>query len=445
MKISRLRFRLTLSLGLVFLLGLVILNLALFAFLRGQASLRLTRNLLAEAHELAAMVETERVEDPGVPLERTAHEVMKEWPSREAGFAVVAGGRIQVIGGNSAFAALLQDVGSESGVWSRPSGNEHDIRFVTGPVMAGGFHVVVASSTRAMDEEMESLALWMGLSVPIMIALSLVGGYLLAGRALQPVRIMGGRLATLDAEGLRDRLPVEGSADEMDVLAGQINALLERLTMARDANRRFLRQAAHQIQTPLTLVLGEASLSLDRARTNEEQHATLTRIRIAAEQMRRRVDELFLLAQARSGAQIDLTQEVELDGLVLESTDLVRNRFSQAMHPLELTTVEPLTIRGNEWLLREATIELLENACRYSLPSSRITASVTREGDQGVLTVSSEGPVIQLRPENENGQEDHGMGLQIVRWIIEQHGGALRFDYSAGVNSVRFGIPLLSG
>lgn len=444
MKISRIRVRLTFSFALVFLLGMLALNAGLFVFLRSQASHRLTRNLVVEARDLAALIEIERRENPSTPLAVTAHEVMKEWPSRETGFALVVAGRPQVIGGNPGYASELQGIsGTEAGIWDVPRG-EHAVRLVTGSSQPGGYQIVSAGSTRPMDEEMESLALWLGVSLPVMIVLSVIGGYLLAGRALQPVRKMGFQLTALDAEGLRERLPVRGTADEIDVLAGQINGLLERLEAARAANFRFLRQAAHQIRTPLTLVLGEATLSQDRERSAEEQRATVQRIRLAAEQMTRRVDELFLLAQARSGEQIDLSQEIELDGLILETTDLMRSRFTQGHHPLELAEVEPLTASGNESLLREAVLELLENACRHSAPSSVIRVGVTRQDGRGVLTITNQGPVISPVLDLDSGNEGHGMGLQIVRWIIEQHGGELRFDHVCGFNSVECHIPIAS-
>ncbi|MEO8294884.1 MAG: HAMP domain-containing sensor histidine kinase [Gemmatimonadota bacterium] len=443
MRISRIRLRLSASLALVFLFGLVVLNLALFAFLRAQASHRLTRNLAAEARQLSALIETEHQEEPQIPLAVTARTVMLEWPSRETGFALLSDRDPPVIGGNPADSQALARMNVDGGpVWNLPGGGEHDVRLVASSAPPDRYRVVAASSTRAMDEELESLALWMGVSVPIMIVLSIMGGYFLAGKALHPVRVMGGQLATLDAEGLRERLPLAGTADEIDVLAGQINGLLERLAGARQANRRFLRQAAHQIQTPLTLVLGEATLSLDRPRSTEEQRAAVQRIRMAAEQMRRRVAELFLLAQARSGELIDLTQEVELDGLVLECTDLMRSRFTLASQRLELADVEPLIIRGNEWLLREAVLELLENACRYSVNSSMVTAGVSQSGDHAVITVSNPGPPIPSDASQDSDNESRGMGLQIVRWITEQHGGELRFEYGAGLNASQCRLPL---
>ena len=291
-----------------------------------------------------------------------------------------------------------------------------------------------------MDEDLESLALALGLSVPLTIVLSVFGGYFLAGRSLQPVRELGARVAALDAEKLETRLPVSRSPDELDALAGQFNELLNRLAGARDVNRRFLRQAAHQIRTQLTLILGEATLSLERQRSPEYRIDTLQRIRLAAEQMWHRVDELFLLAQARAGERVDLTQDVELDGVALECTDLMRSRVTQTGHHLELAEIVPVVVRGNEALLREALLELLENACRYGEPGVPIQVRVTRDGAFAVISVSSAGPPVEPLPATSATGEpadEHGIGLQVVQWIAEQHGGELRMDRSDGLNHVR--------
>src|SRR6185312_16238789 len=139
-------------------------------------------------------------------------------------------------------------------------------------------------------------------------------------------------------------------------------------------NRQFVQRAAHQLKTPLTVVLGEADLSLSGG--DGEGAAGMRRVRTAARQMRRRVDELLLLAEAQTGEQVPLDDEVELDGLALECADLMRGRAAQLSRSLMLGRVEPITVRGSERLLREALVELIENACRHGSAEPAIQVSV---------------------------------------------------------------------
>ena len=105
------------------------------------------------------------------------------------------------------------------------------------------------------------------ISLPLVLLIAMAGGYVLARRALAPVRELSTRAAAIDPEALHARLPVRRPADEIDALADQFNQLLERLERSQATNRSFLARAAHQLKTPLTVVRGESTLGLERPRS----------------------------------------------------------------------------------------------------------------------------------------------------------------------------------
>jgi signal transduction histidine kinase len=301
--------------------------------------------------------------------------------------------------------------------------------------------VAAILSTAQMREEEEVLAGWLLISLPLVALLALAGGYMLARRALTPVRELSSRAAAIDPEALHARLPVRTPPDEIDGLAHQFNQLLERLERAQSTNRSFLARAAHQLKTPLTVVRGESALGLERPRGVDEHEAILRRIQLSAEQMSRRVAELILLARATSGDRPPLGDDVELDGLVWQCADLMRARAQATRHRLELAEVEPLSVRGNEDLLREACLELVENACKHTPGDSVIRLSVTAEADTAFLAVSSQGPAIpeaQLRASPGVGG---GLGLTIVEWIAGVHGGSLSVVGGRGENTFVIQLP----
>lgn len=442
MRLSRLRMRLAATFTLTFLAVLALLHVILYGYLRTEFSRRFSQLLQAESQELAVAITNERDESPGQPVTDIARLVLSEWPTPEFGLAVLdPGGAVVASGGNPGLDSLMAGAltPGDQVVWELPVGEEDPVRLaVASSPGLDGYRTVVAASTEPLAEQMEALLLWLTISAPIAIVLSIVAGYVLVARALQPVRELGGQVAALDVDRLDGRLPVSTVPDELDMLAAQFNGLLDRLAASRESNRRFLRQAAHQIRTPLTLVLGEATLARE-----QDQKAAMQRIRLAAEQMRRRVDDLFLMAQARSGEQVILQQDVELDGLALESTDLMRSRFTGSGHRLELMEVVPVVVRGDEGLLREALVELLENACRHGDRGVPVRVGTRRENGVGVVWVQSGGPSIPERGGHpvEPSIEDRGVGLQIVRWIAEQHGGGLQIERPDNVNRVSIRIP----
>jgi signal transduction histidine kinase len=441
-KLSRLRIRLTLTFALTFLAVLALLNLFLYGYVRTQFNQRFNHMLEAESQEFAVgITNVLRGGEGSVP--QAAQRTMDEWPTDDYGLAVLnPAGAVIATGGDPELFGLMSgplDPGDEV-VWELPGGGKYPVRlWVSSTPEMQGYRSVVAASSEPVVAEMATLILWLGISSPIAILLSIAVGYFLVAPALRPVRELEAQVAALDVEQLEGRLPVNTVPDELDAVALQFNGLLDRLAASREAYRKFLRQAAHQIRTPLTLLLGEATLKHDRPGPGDP---VMQRIRLAAEQMRRRVDDLFLLAQARTGERVTLLQDVELDGLAMESTDLMRGRFTASGQHLELAEVAPVVVRGDEGLLREAVVELLENACRHG-DDHVVRVGTQQEGPHGVIWVESGGcPIpesggLPLQP----AHDDHGVGLQVVRWIAEQHGGTLRVSREGSLNRVWIRIP----
>ena len=181
------------------------------------------------------------------------------------------------------------------------------VRMVPVNVTDPDFRIAAVGTTRRLDAETDAFGFWLAVSVPFTILVSLVAGYLLSRRALVPVSHLEHAIGRIGPDALDRRLPVNQPPDELDQLSVRFNALLQRLQDSQAQNQRFLQQAAHQIRTPLTLVLGEAELALEGAHTAESRGEALRRIRLAANQMRRRVEELLILARASAGERASLT------------------------------------------------------------------------------------------------------------------------------------------
>ena len=116
--------------------------------------------------------------------------------------------------------------------------------------------------------------------------------------------------------------------------------------------------------------------------------------------------------RAELGERPPLDDAIELDGLALEAADIMRGRASTTRHTLELTRVEPVELRGNEALLREATVELVENACRYATAGSSIGLSTYAAEERAHVSVTSAGPPLPPElAEGPPGSPDAGRSL----------------------------------
>ena len=493
LRVSRLRLRLAAGSAAAFLVASTTLNAALALWLARAADGRVGAAAAAAAGALAAALARELGETPpgaSRPFARIAGEVLAEWPQGPEALVVLdAAGHAVAVRGDSLtvrrVAAVPGVAGATIDLPDPDDPGAPSLRVAVAPVLRpprpvrGPAHpavpgsprvvarVAAALSTAPAADERRTLLVWLAGSTPAVLVLSVAGGYLLAGRALRPVRALGSTIAVLAPAGVMEgddrRLPVRAPPDEIDDLAAQFNALLDRLAAAQARNRRFVQQAAHQIRTPLTLVLGEAALALDRAPTEEPDHAhggppaspptataggertALERVRVAAEQMRRRVDELLLLARAEAGERVTARAPVELDELALEGTDLMRARAHALGRGLALGRVEPAVVAGDEALLREALLELLENACRHGSVAGPVTVSAHPGAAAGtaVLAVTSAGPPAELPDPAADETRAGGLGLPIVRWIAEAHGGRLAHAHTDGVNIFTLVLPEL--
>jgi signal transduction histidine kinase len=452
MPLSRLRLRLSVAFALAFALGLAVLHLSLFLLLRRDADRQLTHRLQRSATEVADAAAREFGEAPDRGLGQAARETLREWPATPDAFVIYDGSGVPLARLGRAVdlaAAPPEWRAGDPMVLDRRIGPDADVRLAVDPGAPGRpalFRVLAIGGRRATEERIETLGLWLVAGAPLVVLLSLAGGYALARQALRPIGTLERAVSGLEAGELTQRLPVHDPPDELDRLALQFNELLDRLEQAQLRNRHFVQRAAHQLKTPLTVVLGEADLSLGGRDDTATRTKGMQRVRTAAQQMRRRVDELLLLAEAQAGEHPPLDDVVELDGLALECADLMRGRAAQTCHALSLGEVEAVAVRGSGRLLREALIELIENACRHGAAAPEIQVSVYSEGRMAWMAVASGGPQVPaFRLEAVPGDDGMRLGLTIVRWIAAQHGGTLRHEHRDGVNIFALSVDVEAG
>jgi signal transduction histidine kinase len=449
MALSRLRLRFAASFAVAFLVGTVILESAGYAYVTLTGSYNFNERLKDAARSAHTVIQREsgriRVDSTvfdGVKL--ALHDLS---PSKlafvvydSAGLRLASGGDTVMVS-NVPPVGVLPKIHEDIGYVTLPTGR--DMRFADDTVL--GTRVVAAATTDWLRNRQRNYRVRLGVMLPITVLLALGLGYFLTRFALAPVDALGRAADAISPEDLAGRLPVHETPDELDHLAMRFNRLLGRVQGLQDQSHRFLREVAHQIRTPLTLVLGEAELGLERERTPEEYVRVLRRVHAAAGQMTHRVQDLLLLARMEAGERPPLRAGVELDAIALDATDMFRARARTLGQQLQLDEIVPCEVTGDEALLREALLELLENACRHGAQGHTVGVSVRRDGEHALLEVRSTGDPVPagLRPEYriaENGRTG-GLGLSIMRWIASVHGGDLVIRRDGGENVVGLRLP----
>jgi heavy metal sensor kinase len=302
-----------------------------------------------------------------------------------------------------------------------------------------------AELRRAMAE----LGAVLAFGLPLAVALSAAGGYLIAHRSLSPISQIAARARQITAESLEGRLPVPNPYDELGQLATVFNATLARLENSFAELRRFTADASHELRTPLTALraVGEAALRPDAGDPKSLRDALSSML----EETRRLsdlVDALLLLARADTGVIIASLEQVDLAELLSEVRDALLVLAEEKSQKIEIVA-EQLTVRADRELLRLALLNLVHNAIRYSAEGLVISLRIQRRDANAVVEVVDQGPGIA--PEHQKKVFDRfyridqarsrasggaGLGLAIARWAIERHGGHVELESELGRGSL---------
>jgi signal transduction histidine kinase len=309
--------------------------------------------------------------------------------------------------------------------------------------LSGGFRLLVG---RDLDERrrvfgvVASAAQW---SFFIVIVLGLGGGVLAARRVLKRIDAMTGTTQRIMAGDLSERLPVGRSGDELDRLAGNLNAMLERIEALMHGLKEVSDNIAHDLKTPLTRLRNRAEEALARSGNEAEYRAALERTIDESDALIRTFNALLMIARAESGqARDDMTD--------FDAADVARG-IHELYEPLAeddglqlAAEAQPAPLHGNRELISQALANLVENAVKYGKSGGQgsdptVTICSELDGENVLLSVADHGPGIPeadraraverfVRLEASRTLPGSGLGLSLASAVATLHGGELRLS-----------------
>jgi len=394
----------------------------------------LDNSLLERAHQAAATAPLEALQSQPIPSYAAGVAEVRLFVLQADGHAITATKDATVPLGEPEIAVASGD--STSSVRTVAE-NGSDYRVVAVPSRDSGYAIVLVQNMATQERVLKRLG-------AVMLVFGLAGvigaaaaGWAVARNGLRPVRRLTRNVERIARTEDLQPLPVEGD-DEVARLATAFNDMLVTVSASRDRQRRLVADAGHELRTPLTslrtnldlLLQADASGGLDAVARSE----LLEDVRAQIEEMSTLVGDLIELA--RDEPLRTVVEQVDLADVVDRAVARARRRGTDLTFDVD---TEPWWVTGEPASLERAVTNLLDNAVKWSPPGGAVRIRL----NHGTLTVDDQGPGIApgdrdhvferfYRSEESRSMPGSGLGLSIVRQVIERHSGNVRVDESDG-------------
>lgn len=282
------------------------------------------------------------------------------------------------------------------------------------------------------------------LILPLTLTGAGIAGYMMADRALDPIGKMARRAEQITTERLHDRLPIENN-DELGHLAGVFNQMLSRIEQSFEQLRRFTADASHELRTPLAAIRSVGEVGLQKDSSPEEYRDTIGSMLEEINRLTNLVDSLLTLSRADAGQILMKVEVFSVADIVQEAADLLDVLIEEKQLKFHLETDKNAFVRGDRMILRQASVNILHNAVKFTPAGGSISARVCCEGSRVVLSVTDNGPGIptehlakvfdrfyRVDPARSGENKGAGLGLSIAQWAASAHDGEIGLSSAPG-------------
>ncbi|WP_454793329.1 ATP-binding protein [Mycolicibacterium lutetiense] len=313
----------------------------------------------------------------------------------------------------------------------------------------GHYTVLVAGSSELAENTVQTVALLLSASAPLIIAVVAVATYVLVKRSLRSVDAIRVRVAEISTSDLAERVPRPDSHDEIAALADTMNEMLARLETGHNAQRQFVGDASHELRSPLATIIS----ALDVAQVHPElldQDLLDTTLIPEAQRMQSLIDDLLLLARADERGLKLRVEDLDLRPVIEAEADRLRRGTRLAVH----ADVGEIRLSGDARALSRVLRNLTDNAARHA--HSHIDITSREQDGTVVLIIADDGPgipeadrlrvfdrFVRLDADRSRNRGGTGLGLAIVAEIVAAHGGTVTMtEHRGGGTAVRVQLPV---
>jgi two-component system heavy metal sensor histidine kinase CusS len=319
------------------------------------------------------------------------------------------------------------------GIHTLKIGSEH-VRL--GVFAEQGLTLFLGAPLNEINADASQLMLVFSIGLPLLVATVAGGGWLIARKALAPVREITAAAERITAERLHQRLPAPRSTDEIGRLTEVLNAMLDRLEKGFHQAMRFSADASHELKTPLTILRAGIEDLLETSGLNEADERAVSALLEQTRRLSSITQSLLLLSRADAGRlTLDLneTDAGEIIGACVEDARIIAERRQIEIEPA-LAKVLPALLDSGRF--SQILLNLLDNAVKYNRDGGKITVTARWVDRHIIVRVANTGVGIPTehasklferfyRFDPQPGTVGHGLGLSLARELARAHGGDL--------------------
>jgi heavy metal sensor kinase len=313
-------------------------------------------------------------------------------------------------------------------------------------ILPSGETVLVGRSIVSELKELRHTALNLAAVGGLILLVGFAGGWWMVSRSLHPVTEISAAAVKISAGDLSQRINVAEAESELGQLAAVLNSTFARLETAFAQQKQFASDAAHELRTPVSVMLTQTQTALNRDRDAASYKQTVEACQRAAQRMRKLIESLLALARFDAGQEVLRRQRFDLCKTVSDCAEMVQPLADERGAKI-FVEAKPLEIIGDSERLAQVITNLLTNAIQYNQPGGEVRVKLESQNDLAVLTVADTGQGIAAEDlprvfgrffradPSRTGAGNAGLGVAIAKAIIAAHGGTIEVASEVGKGS----------